>query len=86
MKTGTLWILRNPQINWLWYNLFGKNPVEKDLVVIVRVSNEPEPPDTDLLAWVYFVSLITGTEDFMTKQDFEQAFQPIGDTSEEESE
>ena len=81
MQVGTLWILRNPQTNWLWYNLFGKNPVEKDLVVITKMDNEGERND-DLLELVWFVSLITGTKDFMTKQDFEQAFQLIEETNE----
>ncbi len=80
MEIGTLWVLRDPHLNWLWYSLFGTNPVENDLVVVVQLDKARNADEMDL---VIYVSLVTGARDFMTKQDFEQAFQGIGEKTNE---
>ena len=79
MKVGSLWKLM-PEENWLWYNLFATNPVDNDVVVILKVQLSSIAVEGTLIT---FVSLVTGAEDFMLEEDFLKTFKPIGDINEE---
>ena len=70
MNKGDLAFLRNrTSIKFDWYYLFCENPVEKDVVVILGVTTLYEGGHV-----VYFISLLTGTEDWMRKEDFKDCF------------
>ena len=79
MNVGTLWIL-NSEENWLWYPLFATDPVDNDIVVILKVQPSGVVIQGKLIT---FVSLISGAEDFMLEEDFLKTFKPIGDIDEE---
>ena len=80
MEIGTIWTIDKPESNWLWYHLFASDPVPNDIVVVLNVEPTFVSPDDSI---VWYISLVTGTKDFMREEDFLKTFITLKEVNEQ---